>query len=146
MNWGVRIAFVMAGFVAFILYMVITVSSKTVDLEYVDYYQKELAYEEQIEARRNQNKMDYSVELKQNSESIEVYFVGIENPENITGTIHFFRPSSAKNDLVFGLKSTVNRVGTVAYPKSQLLDGKYIVRINYNIHGVDFFNEQAIFI
>mgnify|MGYP000509856137 FL=1 len=55
-NWGTGIVIVIAAFISFIMYFVITMSTNnkySYDLVTDNYYQQELQYQKQIEAEKN---------------------------------------------------------------------------------------------
>ena len=146
MNWGKGIAVFLVTFIAFILYLVISVSSVSVDLEYSDYYDQELSFEQQIIAARNHQSLDRKVTVSTDSVSVIIHFENIKQPERIHGKVHFFRPSNASQDRVYDLWETVDSNGQVSYPINQMTPGKYIVQITYIIDGESHFTKQQIWV
>ena len=66
-NWGTGIVFVMLGFISFILYFVITMSTDekfSHDLVTEDYYAKEIAYQNEIDAETNTQNLIEKIESK----------------------------------------------------------------------------------
>ena len=146
MNWGTAITIVIIAFMSFILYLVIGISSVDIDLEYEDYYQKELAFEDQISASKNQSEANYLIDIISSNNQIEVRFKNMSNPEKIEGQIHFFRPSNASKDKIYELKGTVSKTGKVIFPRDVLSSGKYIVKISYTINNKNYFSQQNLYI
>ncbi len=55
MNWGKGIAIALTLFIGFIVVLVISIVSHTVDLETEDYYKKDIAYQDEITSMENAN-------------------------------------------------------------------------------------------
>jgi len=146
MNWGTGITIAIIGFVGFIIYLVIGVSSVDIDLEYPNYYERELVYENEIIAAKNQQESNYNVTIGANTENIEITFSNIESPQNILGEVHFFRPSDASKDQIFELNGSISSQGLVQFPTTGFAPGKYIVNLSYIVNGEKYLVKQNLFI
>ena len=107
MSWGSKIAVVFFGFVIFIIGMV-TISMKQKDIHLVTekYYEKEIAYQEQIDHQRN------TLALKEVPLIAYIKDYGLVkftypdhfHSSSVSGTILFFRPSDARKDFTVPVK------------------------------------------
>ena len=113
MNWGKGLAIAMGGFMIFILYMVITLMSKSTDLESEDYYQQEIDFEQEISAISNMNELDEKVNVSQNEDYVLVQFPAIDQMDSIQ--VMMFRPNNEKEDQLFELKNSKSLLMTDFY-------------------------------
>lgn len=125
MNWGKGLAIAMGSFIVFIVILGVGLMSHTVDLESEDYYQRELAYGNEIEAIENALNSDVKVDM----EVLENHIVFKQSDSNalVGVNIEFKRPDSEKDDLNFttaGEKQYLIR-------KDELKPGMYNVSITY---------------
>ena len=57
MSWGTRIAIVYISFVVMIVTLIILCTGENIDLEYKDYYARELKYQDKLEAITNERSL-----------------------------------------------------------------------------------------
>ena len=138
MNWGKGLAIAMVGFMLFILYMVITLMSKSTDLESEDYYQKEIDFEQEISAISNMNGLKEKIEVSQNDDFVLVKFPQIENMDSIE--VMMFRPNNEKEDQFFTLKNSKS----LLIPKSKLNMGIYEMDIQFKIKDKVYLKKETI--
>ena len=124
-NWGWGIAIFLTCFIGFILYFVIYSFGNKTDLEYEDYYAKELVHQEVIDATKNALPFAKNITISTNSTNILLTFPENFNKEIIEGTLTFFRPSDKNLDKIFDLKLNEN--------KSQLFDNNLLESGFYNV-------------
>lgn len=130
----------MALFMGFIIFLVVNIMSKTVDLESEDYYKREINYQEEITQQNNTNALPVKVKLLSQEE-----FVVVQVPEEGEFTdinVHFLRPDNKNSDKVFQVK------GTKSYliPKTDLIKGKYNIEIRYQIDSKQCLQKETIII
>jgi hypothetical protein len=140
MNWGKGIIVAMALFMGFIIFLVVNIMSKTVDLESEDYYKREINYQEEITQQNNTNALADKVKLLSQEE-----FVVVQIPEKGDFTeinVHFLRPDDKNSDKVFQIK------GTKSYliPKIELVKGKYNIEIRYQVDSKQCLQKETIII
>jgi nitrogen fixation protein FixH len=143
-SWWPR--FIIATFVFFALFignMVRQAMQSDVDLVSKDYYKKELAYQEhinQINATQNLNREV----LINNAEAAEL--ISLVFPENaastITGTVHFFRPSDAKQD--FEIPLHLNSDKQQHIPTKALAKGLWRIKLTWSVGERDYYQQQDI--
>jgi hypothetical protein len=138
MNWGKGIIIFMASFMAFILWMVFTLMSKNTDLESEDYYKKEIAYEQEIQAQRNANDAKEKVKISENKEFIILQFPSKEKIDTVS--VEFFKPNDKKGDQLFAEVGTK----TMMVEKKKLQKGVYLINIHYQIATKKFLQKEEI--
>ena len=138
MNWGKGLAVAMVGFMLFILYMVVTLMSKSTDLESEDYYQKEIDFEQEISAIANMNGLKEKVEVSQNDNYVLVQFPELEDIDSIE--VILFRPNNEKDDQLFVLKDSKS----LLIPKSKLNIGIYEMDIQFKIKDKKYLKKETI--
>lgn len=138
MNWGKGIIIFMASFMTFILWMVFTLMSKNTDLESEDYYKKEIAYEQEIQAQRNANDAKEKVKISENKEFIILQFPVKEKIDTVS--VEFFKPNDKKGDQLFAEVGTK----TMMVDKKKLQKGVYLINIHYQIENKKFLQKEEI--
>lgn len=138
MNWGKGIIIFMASFMAFILWMVFTLMSKNTDLESEDYYKKEIAYEQEIQAQRNANDAKEKVKISENKDFIILQFPLEEKIDTVS--VEFFKPNDKNGDKLFTEVGTK----TMMVEKNKLQKGVYLINIHYQIENKKFLQKEEI--
>lgn len=128
----------MASFMAFILWMVFTLMSKNTDLESEDYYKKEIAYEQEIQAQRNANNTKEKVKLSENKDFIILQFPLAEKIDMVS--VEFFKPNDKNGDKLFAEVGTK----TMMVEKKKLQKGVYLINIHYQIENKKFLQKEEI--
>ena len=140
MNWGKGIIIFMGSFMTFILWMVFTLMSKNTDLESEDYYKKEIAYEQEIQAQRNANDAKEKVKVSENKDFIILQFPLAEKIDTVS--VEFFKPNDKKGDKLFAEVGTK----TMMVEKNKLQKGLYLINIHYQIENKKFLQKEEIMI
>jgi hypothetical protein len=138
MNWGKGIIIFMASFMTFILWMVFTLMSKNTDLESEDYYKKEIAYEQEIQAQRNANDAKEKVKVSENKDFIILQFPLEEKIDTVS--VEFFKPNDKNGDQLFAEVGTK----TMMVDKKKLQKGLYLINIHYQIEDKEFLQKEEI--
>jgi nitrogen fixation protein FixH len=144
-NWGTGIVIAFAIFISFILFMVITMSTDKKynhDLVTPDYYQKELAYQDEIDAEENANKLSSKVKVEKTSQGILLTFPEELKDKNLKGTVSLYRPSNKKLD--FNLSLNVSNA-QMLIPENRLLEGRWDIIINWEDEGKKYMFKDKIF-
>jgi hypothetical protein len=142
MNWGNKLLVVFAAFGCFILYMVYRCTQTQVDLVSNEYYKDELAYQNVIDGRNNADMLSSKVSVTQDDSHVAIQFPEQMRGENISGSIYFYAPANAKNDLQVALKTNGGLVQQVS--KQTLRPGKYTVKISWQEGDKKFYSEQPL--
>jgi len=116
MNWGKGIIIAMALFMGFILTLVITLMRQDVDLEIDDYYNKELAFNEQYNAQ--QNYMDATEKITFNVTTDSLFVIFPKDLQTGAAKIQLQRPNNKQQDAVFDVQATDKvYIPTKSFPK-----------------------------
>jgi len=140
MNWGKGITIALALFIGFIVFMVVGFFSHKVDLVSEDYYQREIAYEEEINAMSNANELESRPVLSMSETHFIVQFDSEQNFENAVLILE--RPNNKKQDQQFVIQDTK----TFTILKTDLVPGVYSVKLSYDIEGKNFLQKEEIYI
>ena len=144
-NWGTGIVIAIVAFISFILFFVIKMSSDekySHDLVSEEYYQKELVYQEEIDAAENASELKESIKIQKTVEGLRIYFPQEFNLKEITGKVFLYRPSNKQLDfeIPISLSNTYLLV-----PENRLLDGRWNIIIKWNIKNTAYlFKEEFI--
>lgn len=139
MNWGKGIAVVLALFIGFIVYLAVTLMSQNVDLESEDYYLREIAYEDEIQALKNGKSGD-SVKLEVNENQVIVAVPTKEDYKDVL--VEFKRPDNDELDKEFKIEGTT----MLTLDKSLFKKGQYNVWITYLSEGKPCLQKEEIYI
>ncbi|MGB1042970.1 MAG: FixH family protein [Tenacibaculum sp.] len=144
LNWGTGIVIAIIGFMSFIMYFVITMStgkSYNHDLVSDKYYQKELAYQETIDATKNAKALKENIRIEKSSEGIKIYFPKAFNPKEITGKVFLYRPSNKQLDfeIPISLSNTYLLV-----PENRLLGGRWNITVSWKAKNTAYFYENEL--
>jgi hypothetical protein len=111
-----------------------------VNLVSKDYYQEELAYQEQIVRIQNANQLIDKPVIRNIGDVLEIEyeeFIKIEQ-----GSLKLFRPSDPKMDKVFLLKSTETKKMT--FYTGELEKGMYRARLQWVMDEKEYFIETVV--
>ncbi len=142
MNWGWKIAVVYSAFVVGMLSMVVTASRQNNDLVSEDYYARELAYQDRIDARANSQRLQEPMQFEWLSDCKQLQLLFPEGASLNSGTLHLYRPSDASQDRVFALQGSLDSLTTVDL--SQLSAGFWRVQLDWEAGGSAYFNETTL--
>ncbi|MDX6746391.1 FixH family protein [Polaribacter sp. PL03] len=130
-NWGTGIVIAIVAFMSFILYFVITMStdkSYSYDLVTEKYYQKELGFQDEINAEKNALELKEKITVQRTEKGLKISFPRAFSPEEIKGKVFLYRPSNKQLDFEIPI-STSNTYLLV--PEKRLLDGRWNIKIAF---------------
>ena len=138
-GWGKGITIALGTFMVFIIVLATILMSKGVDLESEDYYQREMVYEEEIQAIKNANNLDEKINVKLDNE-----YLIIQIPEGkFEGVrVELLRPNEKDDDKLYDIPDS--RIFMIE--KSELKMGQYNVTISYLESGNVCLQKEKIFI
>ena len=143
-NWGTGIVFVMLGFISFILYFVITMSTNKKynhDLVTEDYYAKEMAYQNEIDAESNTHNLIENIESKKVPNGWLIRFPQEFETSKIKGTIALYRPSNKQYDFELPL---VFKNHELHIPNNILIDGRWNITMKWVYQDKVFMYKEKI--
>ena len=141
MNWGKSITLVIIAFMTFILVLVFSFMSKTVDLEYEDYYVREVSYQDRIDAESNGLKYKQTIRLNVQNDAV-VLTLPTDFPEVEKGEVHFYRPDNAKSDIRMPFSNEIEQL----FPVSLFKSGRYEMRLEWISEGKEYFINKSLYI
>ncbi|RNC87223.1 MAG: cytochrome C oxidase Cbb3 [Winogradskyella sp.] len=143
-NWGKGIVLGMLGFMSFILYLVITMSTDkkySHDLVTEEYYAKEMAYQNEIDNESNLKTLSQPIKGKKTTEGWLISFPEEINETNTKGKVFLYRPSNQKLDFDFPL---LLNTSNLLIPDNRLLDGRWNITIEWETNNETYLYKKAI--
>ena len=119
-NWGTGMVLAMIGFISFIMFFVIKMSTNDKyqhDLVTEDYYQQELKVQGNMEREQKGNKLSQNIRL---------------NISDITGKVFLYRPSNKQFDFETPI-SLSNQ--NLLIPDNRLLGGRWNLTVDWQYKG-----------
>jgi hypothetical protein len=140
MSWGKWIILSFVLFAAFIATLVTVCMRQDVNLVSKDYYQEELAYQDQITRLNNTNSLLEKPVIKKAGPALKVNFKEFNKIER--GSLTLFKPSNPGMDRSFKLEST--QEDHQSFPIRDLEAGMYRARLQWMMEGKEYFIETII--
>ena len=114
------------------------------DLVTENYYEEEVAYQDQIERIERSKDLSQSVKLNHNPSNkiIVLEFPSDFNADSIAGNILFFRPSDAKQDQILPIR--LNDEGLQILDVKNLSRGMWRVKIFWHMGGEEYYDEKTL--
>lgn len=144
MNWGYKILTVIILFIVAMMSMVFIAMKQSNDLIEENYYNKELAYQSQIDAGRRLDKLHSGKLLQNTAESITLSLPANSYEQGVTGTIEFLRKEDATKDVNMKLQPDAN--GKQLIEKKFFTTGSYLVRIKWQHNASEYFQQEDLMI
>ena len=143
-NWGTGIVLAFIGFIGFILYFVVIASTgKNSDHHLVteDYYQEELAYQEEIDAEANAIKYSPEFRTKKSNAGLTIVVPEELRLQNLEGTMSLYRPSNKHLD--FDLDISLSN-SHLLIPDDRLLGGRWDIKIRWSDKDKNYLVKKSI--
>ena len=146
LNWGYGIAGVYIFFAFATIAFVIFSRFHKMDLVTKDYYEEELNYQHQIDRNERTRALSQSMEWDYNAvaKMVILKFPADISAKGISGSIMFFRPSDAAQDLVAPIK--LSNEGHQIVDASSLPKGLYRLKVFWNTEEEEFYSEDVLVI
>ncbi|WP_109829880.1 FixH family protein [Reichenbachiella versicolor] len=145
MNWGKSVTLAFVLFAGLIITMVTLCMKQDVNLVANNYYEEELAYQDQIDRINNYTRLAEKPAIIQNGSMISLQFPVSVITQLDKGKIHFFRPSEGNIDKTFSLK--FNEEGIQAFDLKDTKHGLWKTKLTWvSNSGVEYYYEQSIVI
>jgi hypothetical protein len=126
MNFGHGITIALIAFVIFILTLVTSFLRQDVDLEYTDYYSRELVFNETKEATENAMPFVEFLEIESNDGQLSLFF-NEGFPMFEQADLHFYRADNASLDQ----NITIPQGRLHQFPLDKFKSGKYELRMDW---------------
>lgn len=143
-NWGTGITV----FIVFILLMnvvvIIFAFSQKVDLVTPNYYEKELKYQDEIDAQQKTLQLSENVIVEYKSQIVVIQFPQEFYSKELDGNILLYRPADSSKDLKVEVK--IDSTGKQMISTTRLAKGFWKVKINWSLENVTYSDEKSIFL
>ncbi|HKJ41627.1 MAG TPA: FixH family protein [Sunxiuqinia sp.] len=143
-NWGTGIVIAMIVMISGMLLLIYIATRQSYSLVETNYYQKEIAYQEQIDKTRNANALKEKIALTQSKNNLMLKFPGLFQTDTVKGTIHLYCRVSDKNDLIVPIQ--LNNRLTQLVPIEKLPRGRYKVMVDWTAQQTPYYQELDIFL
>ncbi|WP_439152673.1 FixH family protein [Winogradskyella sp.] len=143
-NWGTAIVIAFIGFIGFIMYFVISMSTdKKYDHDLVteNYYQEELKYQSDIDKEENSKSLTKNITHKKTEEGIVLTFPQNINTNNIDGKVFLYRPSNKQLDFEIPISLSDHNL---LIPDKRLLDGRWNIKVYWTYNKEDYLYKADI--
>jgi nitrogen fixation protein FixH len=143
MNWGKKIAIVYLSFVGFMGFLVWQcLQQDDIHLVSQDYYQKEIAYQDDIDQMNNTNKLSSQLRFEYFSENQIVKLNFPKESIGSAGKVKFYRPADARKDFTVNLNIVATE--TQSIPVSNLDRGLWVVKVSWRKDGKGYYKEEKM--
>ena len=141
MNWGKWIIVSFVLFAGFIVTLVVVCVREDIGLVSKDYYQEEIAYQDQLERISNANELVEKplISVREN-EYLKVAFNDFDKIEK--AELELFCPSNAKLDKTFNI--TASNEKEQYFSLGKLPKGMYRARMQWTMSNKEFYIEEVI--
>ncbi|RJE74872.1 FixH family protein [Reichenbachiella sp. MSK19-1] len=140
MNWGHKITITFILFAILIITMVTIAMKQDVHLVAPDYYEEELAYQDQIDKMNNYNALMTKPIFSKQDGKIILSFP--DTIEIISGEVLFFRPSHSGMDQKFTLK--LDDSARQYFTQADFQKGLWKTKLSWKDQTHDYFVENTI--
>jgi nitrogen fixation protein FixH len=143
-NWGTGIVIAIFGFIGFIMYFVITMSTDHTyshDLVTDKYYQAELNYQQEINAVKNANALTEHIDIERNQKGLKINFPKNFNPKEIKGKVFLYRPSNKQLDFEIPIS---NSKPYLLVPEQRLLDGRWNIKVFFKYKDINYLIKEEL--
>ncbi len=144
LNWGTGIVIAIIGFISFIMYFVISMStgkSYNHDLVSDKYYQKELEYQQTIDATKNAKVLKENISIEQSIGGLIVNFPKDFDYKKISGKVFLYRPSNKQLD--FEIPISLSKTYLLV-PEKRLLGGRWNISVSWNYNNTAYFYQKEL--
>jgi hypothetical protein len=141
MNWGLKITVLYLGFVAIILTLVITCFGHKTELEYKDYYAKEIKFQDQINATENAEHLINPITYKVMDRAVQIFLPKELISGDLKGSVYFLRPSDASKDKSVRLSTDEDGIQML---DPGLVKGVYKMQISFASMGKSYYKEAVV--
>ncbi len=143
-SWGTGIVLAFIGFIAFIMYFIITMNvndNYDHDLVSEDYYGEELKYQNDINKLKNAKTLKTNISYKTSAEGLIINFPEDINYKDITGKMFLYRPSNKQLDFESAISLSNSYL---LIPDSRLVDGRWNIKIDWQYNGKSYLFKESI--
>jgi len=141
-NWGTGIVLAMLIMVSGMIYLVSIAVRQDYDLVDKDYYQKSISYQQHIEKVQKNDALTEKIKFELSEPSLKLTFPNLATFQEYTGEIHFYSPVAEKRDMTLKIKLDKEYIQIIDL--ENLEKGRYQVKIDWNVSGTGYYQEEEI--
>jgi nitrogen fixation protein FixH len=144
MSWGTKIIIAFVCFIGVLFTLVYISMNQNISLVAENYYEEELAYEDQIQRIKNSNALAQQIEFKLDRKAYEASFVYPSEIKGIfqKGTIQFFRASDARLDKEFVM--TPRTEGGQKIDMTGFRTGLWSIKMKWESKDKEYYKELSL--
>lgn len=143
-TWGTGIFFFMAAFVLLMASFMIRAASNQEELVAENYYEQELAYQQQIDKLNRSAALGDDLRLTSTVDGLLLQFPAWTSGRSVTGTVRLQRPSDQRADDLLDL--VLDGDGHMFIPTALRMKGAYNVAVEWSVEGVSYLHHDRIHI
>jgi len=143
-NWGTGIVIAIIAFIGFIMFMVTTMITDhkyNHDLVTDRYYQKELKYQDNINAERNTKNLKEPITIFSNKKGIDITFPKNFESKSIKGTVFLYRPSDKALDTKFPIHIKNHKLHI---SENYLIEGRWNITIDFTYKNIPYLYHKEL--
>lgn len=143
-NWGTGIIIAIVSFMCFIMYLVIIMSTNNNyrhDLVTEKYYQKELNFQNEINAEKNAKLLKSKIRIKRITKGLEIEFPKSFKAKKVKGKVFLYRPSNKQLDIQIPFSTYKT---SLIVPKERLVNGRWNIEISWKHNKIDYLVKEKI--
>ena len=143
-NWGKGIVIAIVLFVSFIMYFVISITTNNEyhhELVTEKYYEKELSYQEKIDASKNARSLSSNASFEKTADGILIKLPRELQNTLLHGKVFLYRPSDKQLDFELTFSESTNYL---LVPDKRLLDGRWNISVEIRHQDKNYFFTQEI--
>lgn len=142
--WPIGIMVTYAIFMLFLFGYLAFARSQRVDLVANDYYQQEIAYQQQIDRIERTNALAHKpyIEYEPVTGVVTLRFPEEIEPAHVQGRLTLFRPSNAALDITTPLR--LNAAGEQVIRTQKLRKGLWRVKLQWQQNGLEYYFEDVL--
>lgn len=144
MNWGWKIVILYGSFVAMMVTLVVMSVRQDIPMVTEDYYEKDLQYETHMNRVANSANLEEDVKVVYNQKTQQITITFPETMIDLTGEILCFRPSQEGLDFTLPIENLENN--TITFGTSEMINGRWKVKIDWEGDEEIYYTETAVFI
>lgn len=144
--WGWGMFALYGGFVLFILGIVFLCTLQDIHLVTPEYYEKELAYQGQIDRINRTSALGTPLAITYDrlDQQIEIEYPGSLDLNTLAGSLTLFRPSNARYDQTFPVQA--DAFGRQFINSEKLMPGLWKVKIDWQVAGEEYYSEEIVIV
>ncbi|EDP71826.1 hypothetical protein FBALC1_12032 [Flavobacteriales bacterium ALC-1] len=134
-NWGTGIVLAFIGFISFIMYFIITMTTNDkydFDLVTEDYYGEELKFQSDIDKETHSKTLKTNITWAKTEQGITINFPEDLDIENIKGKVFLYRPSNKQFDFEIPVSLSNH---TLLIPDKRLLGGRWNIKVDWSYNS-----------